>query len=152
MESQHFRMLFWQKLVILVPMPVFALMLAITPFTQSWSRTMWIVLAAVAASAILLYIVVQWLRADVLIDEDGLTFTGSDGRQTWPHEKLLKVKEIGRFRARMCYDPDIPDKHMHISLDLFRRADFTDALLGWYEYATGHELPELDSHEDSVAA
>ena len=23
---------------------------------------------------------------------------------------------------------------------------------GWYEHATGHELPELDSHEEAAAA
>ncbi len=148
----HFRMLFWQKLVPLVPLPVFSLMLYITPFTQSWSLNMWIAVGSVAGLAVVAYVLVQFLRADVMLDDNGLTFYGVGGRQTWPHVKLLKVKEIGRFRARMCYDPDIANKHMHISLDLFHKDAFVDTLLDWYEESTGHDLSDLESHEEAAAA
>jgi hypothetical protein len=145
-ERQTFRILFWQKLVPLVPLPVFALMLYITPFTQDWSARTWAIVGAVVAGAIAAYVVKQWMRASVVLSSDGLTLFLNGRMQTWPHEKLLKVKDVGRFRARMCYDPDIPDKHMHISFDLFDRDGFVDTLLDWYEETTGHDLPELEEH------
>ncbi len=137
-----FRIFFWQKFVPLTALPVFALLLAISPIVDGWSRTAWIIAGALTASAVAMYLLRAWLRADVVLDEDGMTYFGTGGRQTWPHAKLLKVKQIGKYRVRMCYDPDLPDKHMHISFDLFHSDDFTDALLDWYAASTGHELEE----------
>ena len=151
-EPQTFRIFFWQKLVPLIPLPVLAFMLYITPFTQGWSQRTWAIVAAAAAGAIAFYVVKQWSRSAVRLDEGGLTLHLGRKLETWPHEKLLKVKEIGRFRARMCYDPDIPDKHMHISFDLVNRDHFVDALLDWYEESTGHDLSELESEPHAEAA
>ena len=52
----------------------------------------------------------------------------------------------------MCYDPDIPDKHMHVTVDLFDSDGFVDALLDRYAESQGHWLPEMPSHEDDSAA
>ncbi|HLB24645.1 MAG TPA: hypothetical protein VJP07_11170 [Dehalococcoidia bacterium] len=145
MERRTFRIFFWQKFVPLSALPVFALLLAISPIVDGWSLTAWIAAGVLAALAVGAYLLQAWLRSPVVLDEDGLTFRGSDGRQTWKHEKLLKVKQIGKYRVRMCYDPGIPDKHMHVTFDLFDSDGFTDALLDWYEAATGGELPELEA-------
>jgi hypothetical protein len=149
-EGRTFRILFWQKVAPLVALPVFAGMLYITPFTQGWSGRTWAIVGCVAGLAIAAYIVKQWANAAVVLDADGLKVHINGKRQTWPHEKLLKVKEVGRFRARMCYDPDIPDKHMHISFDLFDRDGFIDTLLDWYEERTGHDLPEIEEHAQAA--
>jgi hypothetical protein len=149
-KPQTFRIFFWQKLVLFVPLPVFAGLLYITPFTKEWSLQTWSIVGAVVAAGILLYLAKQWSRSGVRLDGDGMTLYLSGELQTWPHEKLLKVKEIGRFRARMCYDPDIADKHMHISFDLLNRDRFVDALLGQYEETTGHELADLDSNLEAA--
>lgn len=125
-------------------------MLYITPFTRGWSMQVWVVVGALAGAAIAAYLVKQWIRAAVVLDGDGLSLHLNGEQQTWPHDKLLKVKEIGRFRARICYDPDVPDKHMHISFDLFHRDAFVDALLDWYEQKCGHELPELEEHAQAA--
>jgi hypothetical protein len=82
----------------------------------------------------------------VLLDDEGMTLYVGGTLEAWPYRKLLKVKQIGKYRAKMCYDPDIPDKHMHISVDLFDSDGFVDALLDRYALAMGHELPELESH------
>ena len=52
----------------------------------------------------------------------------------------------------MCFDPDIPDTHMHITVDLIDSDGFVDALLDRYAESTGHELPELPDHEQAEAA
>jgi len=46
----------------------------------------------------------------------------------------------------MCFDPDIPDKHMHVTVDLFSSDRFVDALLDRYAETQGHELPEPEEH------
>lgn len=144
--ADHFRIMFWQKLVPLLALPVLAGFIAVSPVVDGWSRTMWVTAAGLVASAVLAYLALHWLRSGVTLDEDGLTFFSSGRWQTWPHEKLLKVKLIGKFRARMCYDPGIPDKHMHISLDLFDPVAFEAALLDWHERTTGNaRLPEADA-------
>ena len=117
-------------------------MLYITPFTQGWSPRTWAIVGGAVGGAIAFYLVRQWRRSAVRLNSAGLTLYLGGRLETWPHEKLLKVKDIGRFRARMCYDPDIPDKHMHISFDLFNRDSFVDALLDWYLETTGNELED----------
>jgi hypothetical protein len=81
-----------------------------------------------------------------------MTLYLAEGLATWPYEKLLKVKQIGRYRVRMCFDPDIPEKHMHISIDLFHSDAFVEELLYRYQERTGHELPQADTHEQSHEA
>jgi hypothetical protein len=150
-ERRVFRIMFWQKVTPLLALPVFAFMFWLAPFNDGWSGNTWIATGALVLAAAVLYLWAQWCNSAVILDEDGLTYHGRAGSETWPYEKLIKVKEVGRFRARMCYDPDIPDKHWHISFDLFDRDGFVDALLDWYEHTTGHELPEDDTHEQAAA-
>jgi hypothetical protein len=149
-EARTFRIFFWQKITPLVALPVFAGLLYITPFTAGWSLRTWLIVGAAAAGAVAFYLLKQWQRAAVRLSADGMTLYFGGKLETWPHDKLLKVKEIGRFRSRMCYDPDMPDKHMHISFDLLDRDGFIDALLDWYLEATGQELP--DAEEPAQAA
>ncbi len=151
METVRFRILFWQKLTPLLALPVFALFFIVSPVTEDWSRTEWYAAEGLVAAAIALYLWMQWRVSSVQLDDVGLTLRGSSGRETWPYEKLLKVKQTGAFRVRMCFDPDIPDKHMHITFDLVDSNRFVDTLLDRYAEKTGHELPSLESHEEAAA-
>jgi signal transduction histidine kinase len=144
-ERRTFRIFFWQKFVPLTALPFFALLLAVSPIDDEWSRTGWIAAGALTAAIVGVYLLSAWLRSGVILNEEGLMYHAADGRQTWPHDKLLKVKLIGNFRVRMCYDPGIPDKHMHISFDLIHPGDFINALLDWYAATTGHELEEPEA-------
>ena len=147
METLRFRILFWQKLVPLLALPVFAGFFVISPVTEGWSRTAWYVAGGMVAAAIAVYLWMAWRVSSVQLDAVGLTLRGTSGIETWPYAKLLKVKQTGAFRVRMCFDPDIPDKHMHITFDLVDSNRFVDTLLDRYEETTGHELPVLESHE-----
>lgn len=146
MEPERFRIFFWQKLAPLIALPVFGVLLLISPVSSGWTATTWRAVAAIAGIAVAIYLWRAWQRSEVMLDDDGLTLYGEGGWQTWPHEKLLKIKQYGKYRARMCYDPDIADQHMHITLDLFRIDDFVDALLDWYAMTTGEELPPADGN------
>jgi hypothetical protein len=141
-----FRIFFWQKVVPLLALPVLGGFIAISPVVDGWSQTTWLIAGSVIVAGILTYLAVHWQRSAVILDQGGMRFYGVGGWQTWPHEKLLKIKLVGKFRARMCYDPGIENKHMHITFDLFDSRGFEDALLGWYEETTGRsELPELEA-------
>jgi len=148
----HFRIFFWQKFAPLFALPVFALILWFSPITAGWDRTGWEIAGGVVGLAIAAYLLDAWLKSDVRLDDAGVTLYFGRRKETWPYEKLLKVKQIGQYRVRMCFDPDIPDKHMHISVDLFNSNGFVDALLDRYAEAQGHWLPELPSHDDEGAA
>ena len=147
METIRFRILFWQKIAPLLALPVFGLFFVVSPVTEGWSRTAWYVAGGVVGVAIALYLWMAWRTSSVQLDHVGLTLHGSSGRETWPYEKLIKVKQTGAFRVRMCFDPDIPDKHMHITFDLVDSNRFTDALLDRYAEKMGHELPSLEEHD-----
>ena len=153
MKTLHFRILFWQKLAPLLVLPVFAGLFLISPVTEGWSRTAWYVAGGVVAAGIVLYVLNAWRVSGIRLDDVGLTLRGASGRQTWPYEKLLKVRLIGGYRVRMCFDPDIPDQpdqHMHITFDLVNPDRFVDALLDRYEATTGHELLSLESHHEAA--
>ncbi len=151
METVRFRILLWQKIVPLLALPVFGLFFFVSPVTEGWSRTGWYVAGGVVAVAIAVYLWMAWRTSSVELNDTGLTLWGpSGGRETWPYEKLLKVKQTGAFRVRMCFDPDILDKHMHITFDLVDSNRFVDLLLDRYAEKTGHELPSL-SEEDQAA-
>jgi hypothetical protein len=147
METVHFRILFWQKVAPLVVLPVFGLLFIVSPVTEGWSPTAWYVAGGVVAGAIALYLGMAWRVSSIQLDDVGLTLRGASGRETWPYEKLLKVKQIGAFRVRMCFDPDIPDQHMHITFDLVNSDRFVDTLLDRYAEKMGHELPSLESQD-----
>ncbi len=147
METLRFRILFWQKIVPLLALPVFGVFFVVSPVTEGWSRTAWYVAGGGVAAAIAVYLWMQWRVSSVQLDDVGLTLWGSSGKETWPYAKLLKVKQTGAFRVRMCFDPDIPDKHMHITFDLVDSNRFVDTLLDRYEETMGHELPLLESHD-----
>ncbi len=140
-DAEYFRIFFWQKFVPILALPVFAFLLAIAPVTNSWTIVTWCVVGGIVACGIAVYLAKAWQRSSVVLDDDGLTVYGTGGWQTWPYEKLLKVKQFGKYRVKMCYDPDLPDQHMHITLDLFEVDTFVDALLDRYAIAAGEELP-----------
>jgi hypothetical protein len=142
-DSEHFRLLFWRTFIPLFALPVFGGFIAVSPVVEGWTWRSWTIAGAVVGGAVALYLLRAWLRSDVILDERGLTLYATSGLQTWPYEKLLKVKQVGKYRVRMCFDPDIPETHMHITVDLFDSDGFADALLDRYAEAMGHELPEL---------
>ncbi len=146
METLHFRIFFWQKFVPLLALPVFGLLFAVSPVTAGWSQTAWAVAGAGVAAVIGWYLWNAWRTSGVQLDATGLTLFVGPARETWPYEKLLKIKQAGKYRVRMCFDPDIPDKHMHITVDLFDSDGFVDALLDRYEDTQGHDLPDLENH------
>jgi hypothetical protein len=144
-ERRQFWIFFWQKFVPLLALPVLGLFVAISPVVDGWSQTMWVIAAALVGSAIATYLFKAWLNSAVTLDEQGMTYIGGGKPVTWPHEKLINVKQAGKYRVRMCYDSGTPGLHMHITFDLFDADGFTDALLDWYASATGHELPEAEA-------
>lgn len=144
--ERHFRIFFWQKFVPLVALPIFGLLFVASPFTDGWSRTAWVVAGTLVGAAVAAYLLNAWRRSDVVLDDGGMTLHLAGGRETWPYAKLLKVRQIGKYRVRMCFDPDVADKHMHITLDMWSSDAFVDALLDGYAAATGNELAEPEEH------
>ena len=59
------------------------------------------------------------------------------------------MKQIGKYRVRMCFDPDIPDKHMHMTLDLWHSDDFVDGLLDWYA-SRGPRAARAAPHDEAA--
>ena len=142
-DAEHFRLLLWRTLIPLLILPVFAGFIAASPIVDGWTWRTWAIASAPVGLAFAAYFVRAWLRSDVILDERSLTLYATSGLQTWPYAKLLKVKQVGKYRVRMCFDPDIPETHMHITVDLIDSDGFVDALLDRYAEAMGHELPEL---------
>jgi hypothetical protein len=122
-------------------LPVFAMFVVVSPLTADWGRTAWTAAGALVGLGVAAYLANVWRTSGVQLDNAGVSLHLPGGRQTWPYDKLLKVTQIGRYRVKMCFDPGIPDKHMHIKVDLVSSDRFVDALLDRYEIATGHELP-----------
>jgi hypothetical protein len=151
-DSEHFRLLLWRTLVPLFALPVFGGFIAASPVVDGWTWRGWTIAGAVVGAGVAVYLLRSWLRSDVVLDERGMTLYATSGLQTWPYNKLLKIKQTGKYRVRMCFDPDIPETHMHITVDLFDSDGFVDALLDRYAAATGHELPELHPETGDVAA
>ncbi|MEX2246567.1 MAG: hypothetical protein WEC75_07760 [Dehalococcoidia bacterium] len=149
MDTQVFRILLWQKLIPVAWLPFLAGLWAISPIGRTWPAATWIIAGVAVGGGVLLYFGAAWLRSAIILDDRGMTLWLRGEQQTWPYEKLIKVKGIGRYRARMCWDPDVPDMHRHISIDLFGRDRFMDTLLDRYEETTGRELPELE-HEKAA--
>jgi hypothetical protein len=155
MEPERFRLVIWMKLVPLLGLPVPALFLAIAPVSESWSATTWYGLGMIAAIGVAAYVWRTWTRSIVLLDDAGMTLQLPGGLQTWPYEKLLKYRRIGKYRVRMCFDPDRPDAphlHMHISADFTNPEAFVEALLDHYAETMGYELSWLADDEHAQAA
>ena len=148
-DSEHFRLLLWRTLIPLLTLPVFGGFIAASPIVDGWTWRGWTIAGAVVGAAVALYLLRAWLRSDVVLDDRGLTLYATSGLQTWPYDKLLKVKQTGKYRVRMCFDPDIPETHMHITVDLLDSDGFVEALLDRYAESTGHDLPEL--HVEATA-
>ena len=149
MKTRRYRIFLWQTLIPLLVLPVFAAFLIVSPVARDWDATRWTVIGCVVAGGALAYLWNAWRNADLTLNERGVAVWVGKEQQTWPYEKLLKIKQTGKYRVRLCFDPDIPDKHMHVTADLFHADDFVDELLDRYEEVTGHELPELPDHEQS---
>ena len=150
--DEHFRALFWQKLTPLVGLPVLGLLLLRAPATAGWSTSSWIVLGSLVAAAIAIYLFRAWQQSLVVLTADGLRLRSAGREVTWPYEDLLKVKQVGRFRVRMCLDTGNNDgTHAHVSIDLSESDAFTEALLDRYAVTQGHEL-EDDHGSEALAA
>jgi len=147
-EIDHFRIFFWQKFAPLFALPVFALILAFSPISSGWGVTGWRIAGIVTGVLVAVYLLDGWRKSDVQLNDDGMRLWIGGKREDWPYEKLLKVKQIGHYRVRMCYDVGLADQHMHVSVDLFNSNGFVDALLDRYAESQGHWLPEMPSHED----
>jgi len=84
-----------------------------------------------------------WRKSDVVLGDAGMTLYIGNALEAWPYEKLLGVKQVGKYRVRMCYDVGRDDgQHLHISVDFVDSDAFTDALLDRYAESQGHELDE----------
>ena len=150
MEKRTFRIMFWQKLMALAAVPAFGGLLAVSPVTDGWGQTAWIVAGAAAVTGVCLYLWGLWSASAVRLDSEGIALKLNGRTEAWPYAKLLKVKQFGRFRVKMCFDPDIAGKHYHISIDLFHSAGFVDALLDGYADALGRELPQDEEHAQAA--
>jgi len=148
-EPERFRVLMWQKVVPLIGLIVPAFFLVGSPAWQDAPRTVQGAVVVAAAAGVAWWIWRAWARSRVVLDDAGLTcWVAGVSLETWPVERLLNVKRYGKFRVRMCFDPEIedqPDAHMHITLDLTEADAFVDALLDRYERATGRELVLADA-------
>ncbi len=147
MEKLHFHIFSWQELLPLIVLPAAGMIVFRSPVGEGWSGSVWLLVIAVALVAAAAYGWRIWRNGDVLLDEDAMTVRVLGTWQTWPYDKLWQVKQFGKYRVRMCFDPDMEDKgiHMHITIDVFGADAFVDELLDRYEDVTGHELPPLDT-------
>ena len=155
MEPERFRLLIWMKLLPLLGLPVPGLFLAISPVSDGWGASTWYALGAIAAIGAAAYAWRTWSRSVVLLDDDGMTLHLPGGVQTWPYEKLLKYRRIGKYRVRMCFDPgrpDAPHLHMHISADFTDAQRFVDALLDHYADAMAHEFTPIEDEAHAPEA
>lgn len=145
-----FRVLFLRQLVPLVGVALFGALLFTAPITATWGQTRWGVLGAIVTVAIVRYMSDVWRKAAVLLNEDGLRIYAGRTPQFWPYEKLLKVKQVGRYRVRMCFDiPNDDNTHRHLTADLWRSDAFAAALLDRY---AAHQGEELDGAAGDEAA
>jgi hypothetical protein len=140
MEPERFRTFFLHRLAPFLGLAIPALLFWLSPVGQSWPQASWIALGALAGAAAIAYTAMLWLRGVVLLDERGVTLRVPSGTQTLPYDTLLKVKQIGRYRVRMCFATDDPDVHRHISVDVWDSDGLADALIDWTCEMTGHEL------------
>ena len=149
MEKLHFHMFSWQELLPMIALPAAGVIVFRSPVGAGWSGSVWLIVIAVALVAAAAYGLRIWRRGDVQLDDDGMTLHLFGTQQTWPYEKLWQVKQVGKYRVRMCFDPELEDKHahMHITIDIFGADAFVDALLDGYEDLMGHELPPLEPEQ-----
>lgn len=153
MDTLHFRIFFWQKLVPLIALPAAVVLIAVSPFASGKPPLVWVAGAVALAVATVAYAWNIWRKSEILLDKTGLTLHLLGTLQTWPYGKLWQVKQFGKYRVRMCFDPGFDDNedkhtHMHITVDVFGSDAFVDALLDRYESTTGHELPVLEPAAD----
>jgi hypothetical protein len=139
-RPQRFRAFLWQKFVVLPALLFLAGLVYISPTGQEWSWVTWALVLTGLVVGTLAYIGASGMRFYAQLDDDGVTIHSANGEQTYAYAKILRVKEVGKYRARLCVDIDEPDKHRHVSFDLLNRDGFVDALLDRYEDATGGEL------------
>lgn len=124
MQTQRYRIFFWQKFVPLPGLAVLGALLAVSPIAGGWSREVWYAMGAVALLAVAAYLANAWAKSTVLLDEHGITLHLPGGRTTIPYKDVIKVKVHGRWRVRLCIDAGLPGRHRHVSMDIWRAADF----------------------------
>jgi hypothetical protein len=140
-RDQHFRIFFWQKFIPLLAIPVLAAPLAVSPLTNGWSTTSWAVAGGIIGIAVAAYLLNAWRRSDVILRPEAMTLWIGSAPESWAYEKLLKVRQGGQSRVRMCFDVDRDDgQHMHVTVDMFDSDAFTDALLDRFAASQGYEL------------
>ena len=100
-DSEHFRLLLWRTLIPLFALPVLGGFFAASPVVDGWGWRGWTIAGAVVDVAVAIYLLRAWLRSDVILDDRGLTLYATSGLQTWPYEKLLKIKQTGKYRVRI---------------------------------------------------
>lgn len=109
-----------------------------------------IVLGGACVIAAATYLFRAWQRSPVMLDEDGVTVFAMRAWRTWPLGRLESMKRIGRWHVRLCFGSPAPgEPHEHLDLQLLDAGEFADAVADWYEFSTGHALPDA---QDQPAA
>ena len=125
--------------------PFGALFLATSSISEGWTATTWGIAGAVAMIAAALYTLRLRATSYVEVDDDGIVLPVGAGRQRWHYKQMLKAKQIGRFRVRLCLQGDDPKMHSHVTVDFFDPDSFLDEVAASYEEATGQAFPDAET-------
>lgn len=128
METRRYRIFFWQKFVPLPGLLVLGGLLAVSPIAESWSRGTWYGIAGAVGLLVAVYLANAWAKSGVLVEQQRVTLHVPGGLQTIDHDDIIKVARHGRWRVRLCVDAGLPDRHRHISMDIWDAAGFVAAL------------------------
>lgn len=128
METKRFRIFFWQKFVPLPGLVVLGALLAASPVADGWSRATWYAVGSVLLVAFAAYLANAWAKSAVRLDERGITLHLPGGLTTIGYADVIKAKLHGRWRVRLCVDAGLPDRHRHVSMDIWDAAGFVDEL------------------------
>ncbi|HXK34227.1 MAG TPA: hypothetical protein VNM91_09465 [Dehalococcoidia bacterium] len=124
METERFRIFFWQKFVPLPGLVVLGALLTVSPVADGWPRATWYAVVAVAIVAVAGYLANAWATSAVLLDERGITLHLPGGLTTIGYADLIRATRHGRWRVRLCVDAGLADRHRHVSMDIWDAAGF----------------------------
>ena len=139
-KPQRFRAFLWQKFIVLPGVLFLAGLVYLSPTGQAWSWVTWAFVLTACVAGSLLYVAAAGMRFYAQLDGDAVTLRLASIAQSFPYAEILRVREVGKYRVRLCIDIDDPGVHRHVSFDLLNRDAFVDALLDRYEDVTGDEL------------
>jgi hypothetical protein len=134
---EHFRAFIWREIASLAGIPVLAFMLWLAPVTSSWSTLQWLLLAGAGAVALAAYFANALRKADITLDDEGLTLWRGRIRRTYAWADLKTVRQIGRYRVRMCFNGE---EHEHVAVDVLTPEAFLEAVVDWHQETIGGEL------------